>query len=62
MGEKQMEKLLSQKEMAEILGLSVRALENFRKDKGLPFYKIGHLIKYRMSEVEKWLKERQGDE
>lgn len=44
------EKLISAKEVAEILGLSEKTVRAKHKRLGLPHYKVGWLIKYRASE------------
>lgn len=55
------EKLISAKEVAEILGLSEKTIKAKHKRLGLPHYKIASLIKYRASEIEDWLQNRHID-
>lgn len=52
------EKLISAKEVAGILGLSEKTIKAKHKRLGLPHYKVGWLIKYRASEIESWLEMR----
>jgi len=48
----EMDRLLNQKEVAEILGVSTKTLEYWRwKNIGPKFYKIGKLARYKESEV-----------
>ncbi len=51
-----MEKLLDQRGVAEILGLSVRTMEAWRvQGYGPPFARCGGLIRYRPSDVQAWI-------
>lgn len=48
--------LLTSKEAAEFLGLNEGSLRNMRKDgEGPKFIKLGRLVRYRRSELEKYL-------
>lgn len=58
MGEPKMEKTIGKKELSEQLGMCVRSIDRAMKEGGLPYYKIGSAVKFRVSEVEKWMKER----
>ncbi len=51
------DKLLTAQETAEILGVKLQTLATWRCTKrgGPPFIKVGALIRYRLSEVERWL-------
>lgn len=51
-----MEKLLTEKELCEFLGLGRTTLYRLRK-KGLPFVSVGRQIRYDKEEVLKWLEE-----
>jgi len=55
-----MEKLLSTDELAEYLGIPKGTLYNWnsRGDNTIPRYPVGRHVKYRVSDVEKWLAER----
>ena len=57
MGEKKMEPMVDIKELSKILGVSESFIREAKRSKGLPCYNLGKL-KFRTSEVEKWLKER----
>ena len=55
-----MERLLSQKEVAQLIGQSVRNLERLRIDGGGPVYiKLGgRCVRYRETDVEAWIASR----
>jgi len=51
-------KLLSDKEVETFYGLNARTLQRNRTDKiGIPYHKIGWLVKYHVDDIEKYLKE-----
>lgn len=51
-----MEKLLDQRETAEILGLSPRSLEAWRvQGAKIPFLRVGGRIRYRESDIQAFL-------
>lgn len=51
-----MDCLLTQKDAARLLGLSVRTLERHRHAGTGPAYvRLGHLIRYRQNDVAAWL-------
>jgi len=52
------EKLLSRKEVEEILGVAGSTLSNWttKGSPRLPFYRIGHLVKYKQREVLEFIK------
>lgn len=55
-----MEKLITPEEAAEYSGVDVKTLAVWRC-KGrynLPYYKIGRLIKYKMSDLVNWVEQR----
>ncbi len=58
MGEKKIEPVVTRKEIASLLGLSVETIDRMAKSGGLPYYKLGDSVRFRISEVERWLKER----
>ena len=48
----------SEKELAEILGLSRRTLQNWRQQKIGPMYiKLGRVVRYRHSDIEPYITE-----
>lgn len=50
------DKLLSQKEVADWIGMSEAWLEQCRfKKKGIPWIKIGKSCRYRTSDVRRWI-------
>lgn len=47
---------LTEKEAAKITGQSVHTLRNQRFQKqGLPYHKVGHLVRYELSEIYAWM-------
>lgn len=55
------EPLVGAREVADYLGVPAATLANWRhRNAGPPSYRVGRHVKYRMSEVERWL-ERQRD-
>lgn len=51
------EKLITQEELADLAGVAVGTVENWRykQDEGPDYVKVGRLVRYRPSAVEKWL-------
>lgn len=52
------EKLLTKKELAAATGLTVSFIEKARRRLDLPCYKLGGLVRFKLSEYELWLKQR----
>jgi hypothetical protein len=51
-----MEPLVDEKQLAEFLCRSVRSIQGDRlKGSGIPYYKVGRSVRYRLSEVEEYL-------
>lgn len=52
----QMQKILmNEKEMAQLLSISWRALQEYRKRRLIPYVKLGRRVLYRRSDVERAL-------
>ncbi|MEJ5226837.1 helix-turn-helix domain-containing protein [Thermodesulfovibrio sp.] len=52
-----MEKLMTTKEVAEILKVSPELIGVYRRKKGLPAIKLGHkTVRYKLEQVLEWLK------
>jgi excisionase family DNA binding protein len=52
------QQFLSPRELAKYLGISLSAIVAYRTDGNGPAYlKVGRLVRYRISDVEKWLDE-----
>lgn len=52
----QIDRLMNQKQVADILGMSEAWLEISRfKKTGIPYIKIGRAVRYRTSDVNLWL-------
>ncbi len=49
------EKLMGIKDISEMLGVSVSTLYKWVSEKKIPFVKIGRLVKFRQSDIEKYL-------
>lgn len=52
------EKLLSESEVMEILGVSQSTLRRLRERKEINFYKIGKSVRYKFSEIIRFIDER----
>ncbi len=55
------EDLIDTKALAAKLSLSRDFIDDAVKSRGLPVYKLGNLKRFRLSEVERWLKERKAN-
>lgn len=55
---KRTEALISIGEMSEAFGMTASFIRKAVKQYGLPYYKIGRMLKFRVSEIEVWLIER----
>lgn len=55
-----MQILLDEKKAAEVLGLSPGTLSVWRSTGRyqVPFIKVGHLVRYRLSDLDAWLESR----
>ena len=52
-----MDELLNSEQAAQILGIKPQSLAVWRlHGENLPFVKVGRLVRYRRSDIEKWLK------
>jgi excisionase family DNA binding protein len=51
------ERMISQKELREKIGVHQTTIERWRKD-GLPFVRVGKLVRFKESEVNKWIKDQ----
>jgi predicted DNA-binding transcriptional regulator AlpA len=52
--------LISDREAANLLALSVKTIRNWRlSGYGPPHFKIGRLVRYRMTDIKTWLKTRE---
>ncbi len=51
--------LIQEPEAAKILGMSISWMQRSRWDgSGPPYIKINHAVRYRVSDLEKWIEER----
>jgi excisionase family DNA binding protein len=54
-----MQSLLSEKELAPLLGVSLAALRRWRlEDRGPAFLKLGSAVRYRPEDVQQWIASR----
>lgn len=53
--------LMNTKELAGYLGVAVSTIRQYRLDgKGPQYIKLGHLVRYRLFDVEAWLESQKG--
>jgi excisionase family DNA binding protein len=52
------ERLLSARELGELLGFSASTIVDWAEAGKLPAFKIGGRLRFRLSEVEPWLEQR----
>ena len=57
-----MEDFLKIDELCKILKVKKSYIYNLTFSKQIPFYKIGNLLRFKHSEIEKWLSQRKIDE
>jgi len=50
-----METYLTIEELAEYLKLAVQTIRRYVLNREIPFYKIKKVIRFRLSEIEKWI-------
>jgi excisionase family DNA binding protein len=48
-------------EIAEILGVKACTVYSWIHTKQIPHYKVGSLVKFRINDIEAWLKDRRVD-
>ncbi|MCH1504017.1 MAG: helix-turn-helix domain-containing protein [Verrucomicrobiales bacterium] len=51
--------LLTKKDIAKFCNVTTRTIDNWREHEGLPVYKLGKLTRFRMSDIETWVEEKQ---
>jgi len=54
------EPLLKEKDIMRILGVHRPWILYARKERGLPYFKLGGAVRYRRSEVEAWIDQQRG--
>jgi excisionase family DNA binding protein len=54
-----MEKLLRPEEVAEALGIQLSTIYNWTHKGKIPFLKIGGCVRFRQSDIEKWLEPKE---
>ena len=58
LAQKKMDRLLTQKQMVELTGMSSQWFEISRhRGTGIPFCRLGRAIRYRTSDVQKWIED-----
>lgn len=53
-----MDQYLTRKELSELLNVTERTIDIWRKDAALPCYRFGRNVKFKLDEIEQWAKER----
>ena len=48
--------VLTKKDVAELLGCSVRQVDILRANGGLPFYRFGSLVRFSRDSVREWMR------
>ena len=56
MGQQESEKWVNLDEVAEHVGLCKDTIRNYIKKNQIPFYRIGKMYKFKMSEIDAWVK------
>jgi len=56
MDDKNIEKWLSLKEITEYLGASRESIFKWIENKGMPAHKLGKLWRFKISEVDEWIR------
>lgn len=57
----QVKRWITPKELKEIHGFGLSTQAKLRMDKKIPFYKIGHFIKYEINEINEWIENNKVD-
>ncbi len=52
------ENLVTKKQLTELLGLSLSYVSLLMAEEGLPYFKLGRAVRFRVSEVAAWLQKR----
>ena len=52
------ERLLTKTEVARFFAVSIRTIETWMREGKLPFYKLGHTVRFRMADLLRNLQER----
>lgn len=47
--------ILSEEQVVELLGVKYNALRRWRNELGLPYMKIGRVIRYKRSDIDQWM-------
>lgn len=53
-----MTRLLSTKEVAEILNVRPGTVQDYCERREIPFYKLGSKLRFKKEEVERWLEQK----
>lgn len=56
MSEESVEKWLGTKEVQEYLGVSRETISEWIKERGMPAYKVGRFWRFKISEIDEWIK------
>lgn len=53
-----LERYLTKRDLADLLGVSVGFVDTHMRESGLPYHKVGRSVRFKLSEVEKWIERR----
>ena len=54
-----MDTYLTAFEVAELVKLSVQTIRRYTMNKDIPFHKINRAVRYKKTEIEKWVEKRE---
>ncbi len=54
------ENFLTRQEVAELLGVTVHTIDNYRRLHGLPYIKIANTVRFVLQDVLEWIKSYNG--
>lgn len=47
---------LTRRELAELWGVTIHTIDNYRKFRGLPCIKVGNIVRFELHIAQKWFK------
>ncbi|MDO4628606.1 MAG: helix-turn-helix domain-containing protein [Planctomycetia bacterium] len=50
--------MLTKEDVSKILGCSLSSVDTYRKKEGLPFFKLGHAVRFSERAVLEWLESK----
>jgi len=55
------DRLLSANEAAQLLGVSAYTIRQWARERRIPYYKVGRLLRFDADEIERWLGQQRRD-